>query len=253
MKIVMKDEKTKVDHSEHRKRLRKKACKDVTILEDHELVEVLLYGPIPYKDTNPVAHELLKDFGSLTNLLNAGFDSLYPRAHMTENAAIMFPVIKELARRVKIEESRPLKKVENSKDAYETVKNIFGKNYAEQLVMVCLDEADRVIYNNVLADGDIHSLEVPVSVIAAKALALHSHKVLLAHNHPSGAAAASEQDTVVTKQLARGLSALGITLIDHLIVTRGGYFSLNKEIRVELNELKDNCGQKVSDIIKGYE
>ena len=67
-------EKNKVQslHRGHRERMRKRFLagggKD---LEDHELLELLLYYVIPRSDTNKLAHNLLREFGTLRDVMNA--------------------------------------------------------------------------------------------------------------------------------------------------------------------------------------
>ena len=59
-------------HGGHRDRMRSRYLQEGPDgFADHELLEMLLYGCIPRGDTNPVAHLLLKEFGSLSNLLES--------------------------------------------------------------------------------------------------------------------------------------------------------------------------------------
>jgi DNA repair protein RadC len=64
--------------------------------------------------------------------------------------------------------------------------------------------------------GDM--IEVPVRAIAADALAFDAAAVLMAHNHPSGDARPSAADRQMTRRLARLFDALGINLLDHLVL-----------------------------------
>jgi len=62
------------------------------------------------------------------------------------------------------------------------------------------------------------ALDVPVRAVATDVLALDCTHVMMAHNHPSGDAAPSAADRAATKRLARALDALGVALIDHLVL-----------------------------------
>ena len=57
-------------HEGHRKRMYEK-LKNGDGLYDHEILEILLFNAIPRKNTNPVAHELIKTFGSLSGVFAA--------------------------------------------------------------------------------------------------------------------------------------------------------------------------------------
>ena len=61
-----------------------------------------------------------------------------------------------------------------------------------------------------------------------QALALHAHTVLLAHNHPGGTPHPSRADLEMTRKVADALNAVGIRILDHLIVSRGACFSMAK-------------------------
>ena len=55
-----------------------------------------------------------------------------------------------------------------------------------------------------------------------------SRRLLIAHNHPSGDPTPSRADHMVTRRLAEVLRLLGIELVDHLIVARGGVTSFRQ-------------------------
>ena len=64
-------------HKDHRQRVKEKASKfGLGVFADHEVLELLLFYVVPYKDTNPLAHKLIEEFGSLANVLDADIESL---------------------------------------------------------------------------------------------------------------------------------------------------------------------------------
>ncbi|KQR83096.1 hypothetical protein ASG07_08960 [Sphingomonas sp. Leaf343] len=69
------------------------------------------------------------------------------------------------------------------------------------------------------------SVTLPVRTIAREALRLDAKLAILAHNHPAGDATPSPDDILATRLLASGLSAVGVTLIDHLVIAREGVTS----------------------------
>jgi DNA repair protein RadC len=74
--------------------------------------------------------------------------------------------------------------------------------------------------------------ELPIREIARDVLNLDARLVLMAHNHPSGRAAPSDDDLAVTARLARTLDAIGVRLVDHLILGADGFTSLRDEGRL---------------------
>lgn len=66
-------------HEGHRSRLKKKfLLNDMDYFEDHEVLELILFYAIPRKNTNDVAHNLLKKFGSLDKILDAPIGCILP-------------------------------------------------------------------------------------------------------------------------------------------------------------------------------
>ena len=76
-------------HKGHRQKLKNRILMNGLAGEaPHTILELLLFYGIPYKDTNPIAHELLDRFGSLSGVLRAGVEELKSVKGMTENAAL---------------------------------------------------------------------------------------------------------------------------------------------------------------------
>ncbi len=74
--------------------------------------------------------------------------------------------------------------------------------------------------------GTRDAIDVPIRLFVADALAFEAHGAILAHNHPGGDDAASRDDLAVTRRLARAFEAVGVTLIDHIVLTEHGRTSL---------------------------
>ncbi len=74
--------------------------------------------------------------------------------------------------------------------------------------------------------GGADAATVPLRKIARDAILFDAARVVLAHNHPSGDPTPSAADKRATRRLARALGALGSPLVEHLVVARGGTFSL---------------------------
>lgn len=69
-------------------------------------------------------------------------------------------------------------------------------------------------------------VDVPIREVARDALAFDAAGVVMAHNHPSGSLTFSAGDLATSRRLARVLDALGVQLIDHLLLTRDAATSL---------------------------
>ncbi len=101
----------------------------------------------------------------------------------------------------------------------------------ENIRILYLNAYDRLIVEDLHATGTPNDVPFCVRSIAGRALEVGAMNVIVAHNHPSGLRESSRADIAQTIALEAALDALGITLIDHLIVTRGGLSSVRAATR----------------------
>lgn len=103
-----------------------------------------------------------------------------------------------------------------------------GMRADEQSHAVYIDSRGDYIADETVASGA--SAEVPLRcrTLFQRALTLEASGILLAHNHPSGNAAASPADIASTRELVRIAGRLELTIVDHLIVTARQVFSMKR-------------------------
>ena len=76
--------------------------------------------------------------------------------------------------------------------------------------------------------GDRGQVAVSIRSIVADALAFDAAALVIAHTHPSGDARPSERDLAFTRALARGLAAVEVRLVDHLVIAGEAATSLRQ-------------------------
>lgn len=103
-----------------------------------------------------------------------------------------------------------------------------SKKQQEHFVMITLDGSSKVIKTRVITIGLInHSLVHPREVYR-NAILDNAVSVICIHNHPSGNLEASAQDIQITKQLKEAGDIIGISVLDHIIVSKLGIISLRE-------------------------
>ncbi len=95
----------------------------------------------------------------------------------------------------------------------------------EVFAVMFLDAQNRVIDTLEMFRGTLTQTSVYPREVVIEALARHAASVVLAHNHPSGAAEPSRADESLTQVLKSALSLVDVRVLDHFIVTRGGVVS----------------------------
>jgi len=130
----------------------------------------------------------------------------------------------ELARRHLIKDTV---KITGAQDVIPLLVDIADKKQ-EHFVCISLNGAHEVIKKRIVTIGlvdrsQVHPREVYADVISDRAAA-----VIFAHNHPSGDLKPSNSDLKIHEQLTEAGKILGIRILDHLIVTRKGYYSFQE-------------------------
>ncbi len=129
----------------------------------------------------------------------------------------------ELARRYLLNGERPI--IDSPEKAVELLSDIRDKKQ-EYFVCLTLDGANRLIVKRVVTIGTLTASLVHPREVFADAIADRAASIIVAHNHPSGSLEASQADKDVTNRLAEAGKLLGITLNDHIIVTKSDYISI---------------------------
>jgi len=215
-------------HEGHRKRLMNKVLKYSEMFSDHELLEVLLFYAIPRKDTNPLAHVLLRTFGSVENVFSASLQTLMAVEGVGERTAILILTIGELFRRVN---NQPKKKdvLSTPEKLYDVIKKEFKGLTTERCVLFMLDKNFKLLGKLVYADEKEFSVSMNVNEMINSFGALKPTHVIFAHNHLSDNCSPSNEDKITTKKLNVICSLHGVNLIDHVITNGTKKFSFREE------------------------
>ena len=121
--------------------------------------------------------------------------------------------------------------IDNSTQAGEICREVFeldARPY-ETVVMLALSTQNKVIGCFEVARGTVNESPAYVREIATRALLSNAVSVILAHNHPGESLRPSEADLQMTKRTKDALKLLNITLLDHLIITNDGYYSMAEQ------------------------
>jgi DNA repair protein RadC len=97
----------------------------------------------------------------------------------------------------------------------------------EYILCLSLDSGNRLIARRVVTIGTLTSSLVHPREVFSGPLKDRAAGVIIAHNHPSGDPHPSRKDIEATQQLIAGGILLGVQVRDHIIVTKGDYFSFN--------------------------
>ena len=194
-------------------------------LADAELVALLLRTGLPGISVLQLAEGLLAAFGGLTGLLRAEPEQLtrvkgLGPAKRAEVAAVL-----ELARRSVAGElaARPVFDSPARVKDYASLQ--LGGRPHEVFAVMFLDAQSRLIRLEEMFRGTLTQTSVYPREVVKRALELGAAAVILAHNHPSGAAEPSRADEFLTQTLKSALALVDVRVLDHLVVGQGAVIS----------------------------
>lgn len=163
--------------------------------------------------------KLLKDKGS-----SITYEDLLDIQGMGPAKTSEIVALFELGRRYLMPADRP--KIETTEQAAAQLGCVRDKKQ-ECFVVLTLDGANRLIDNTIVFQGTLNQSLVHPREIYAKAIEDRAAKIIVAHNHPSGDLEPSPEDIEITKKLKEAGMLMGIELLEHIIVGKSGYKSID--------------------------
>lgn len=219
-------------HMGHRRRMRQIALTEgLDGFTDVQIVEMFLFSVFPNGDTNPLAHRLLERFGSIRGILEAERDELLKIRGIGENAAnfIRFTQLFSGHYLRSSSFSDPVKKqFRTTTSARRYYEGVFLGVTDEQIRAMAVTEDLYLVKEELILPGVFGKAELSTRRLADFALRNGCDRLILAHNHPRGAALPSASDLDSTTKLARLLFELDILMLDHVIVSPRGSVSLRE-------------------------
>lgn len=201
----------------------------VSNLTDAETIAVILGTGTRRQEATEIAYKLLERAGgSLDNIARMDYREIMKVNGLGEKKAKKIVCAMELGRRHRAEQKK-MTKVESSREMAEIMMSELQNKTKEEFWLICINNANRIIKKTKIADGGIHEVIVDPKNVMKEALLTEATGIVVCHNHPSGDITPSEKDIKVTKVLNTGATALGIRLLDHIIVTKDNYFSFADE------------------------
>jgi DNA repair protein RadC len=103
----------------------------------------------------------------------------------------------------------------------------FARSPVEQFFLATLDGAHQLIKIHVITKGLVNRTLVHPREIFRPAIVDRAAAIMIGHNHPTGRLTPSAEDRDVTGRLFKASQVIGIPLLDHLIVSKKGFYSFN--------------------------
>ena len=195
-------------------------------LSDSELLAIVLSSGGKGRNVLLLARELISQFGNLKDLFDASFEDLIKVKNIGVVKASVIKAIYELAFRFNEVEATISDPITSPEQVFRyTKKTFFGKKQ-EVVAVIALDTRGRATSVEVLSMGTLSSAVIDPRGIFSHALRKGAASIILVHNHPSGDPSPSTEDIEITYQLIEAGKILGVSLVDHVIVTGESFVSM---------------------------
>lgn len=200
-------------------------------LSDAELLAILIAIGNKNETAVELSRRILNDcHDNLNELAQLNVTELCKRFKGIGKAkAITIIAALELGKRRKTSEILERKKITSSKDLFDLFEPQLVDLPHEEFWLGLLNGANKVIEIKRLTQGGSKQTVVDIPMLLKIALEKSAQAMAVAHNHPSGQNRPSHEDEVITRRIKTGCEAIGITLLDHIIIARGDYYSFSDE------------------------
>lgn len=195
--------------------------KGPSALTNAELLAIFLRTGTPGKSAVDLARELLTQFGSLRDLLNADREHFCQGVGLGDAKYTQLQAVLEMARRhfAEVLQKGDALTSPDMTRAYLSAQ-LRGYNF-EVFACLFLDNQHRVIQLEELFRGTIDSASVYPREVIKRVLHHNAQAVIFAHNHPSGINEPSMADKHITEKLKQALNLLDVRVLDHFIIGDG--------------------------------
>ena len=200
----------------------KMAAQGPEALSDQELLAIILGSGVKGKNVFHVARGILQTIDKQRGKIE--LKSLLAIEGIGLAKACQVVASLEFARR---RSAKGLLVIQKAQDVLPLIMPIADKKQ-EHFICLSLNGANEVIGNRVVTVGLLNSSQVHPREVFAEVISDRAASVILAHNHPSGVLKPSPEDITINQQLIDAGKILGITVLDHIIITKKGYLSFKE-------------------------
>ncbi len=218
----------KIEEIRREERPRERAARyGIQTLSNRELLALLLKSGYEGVSALDLADSLLSRY-TLQDMAGMDFETLKKEKGIKEAKALELLAAFEIGKRL-LEENTAGKEVfSNYGDVTLWLRRKIGHAAQEHFLVLFLDGKQRLISHKVLFRGTDSAANISVNQIYREAILQKAKSVICAHNHPGGTLFPSQSDLATTEELIQSGEMLKIPLLDHLIVSSEGVFSIMK-------------------------
>ena len=195
-------------------------------LTNEELLAILIDSGTKEKNALDIARELLQKDANFSQLTEKNISELTTIKGLGVAKASKICASMEICKRIKM--PNVTEKITKAQDVVNYIKKDLYNKKKEYLYVVSTDVRNHIISKDLISIGTVSETLISPREIFKTSLVNNAAGIVLIHNHPSNDPKPSLEDIEVTSKIYSGSILLGITLLDHVIVTNHKYFSMRE-------------------------
>lgn len=207
------------DWAEEDRPREKMLLKGVSALSDAELLGILIGSGNKSETAVELSQRILHSVSNNLNTLGKLEikDLIKDFKGIGEAKAITIVAALELGKRRKLSEALVSPQITSSKDVYDIFHPILADLKHEEVWVLFLNRANKVVKNIQISKGGLTATVVDIRLIMKEGIQSLASAMVLCHNHPSGNTQPSDDDDQITKRLKEAGHIMDIRLLDHII------------------------------------
>lgn len=206
----------------------------MSVLSLPELWALILRSGQPGVPITTLTRELMRSNGDkLRNLERRTRDELMQIQGIGRVKALQIEAVLEVMRRYERERLDDNIRIKTAQDIYDYIRPEAAPLNTEQIWIMVLSRSNMLLQCKPVSSGGTSSTVFDVRTILRELIAMpRAERVVMIHNHPSGNLTPSPQDDRITRSMKEGCTYVGLSFVDHLIVSQDEYYSYYEQGRL---------------------
>ena len=198
-------------------------------LSDAELLAILIGSGNASENAVALMQRVMQSCGgSLTRLGRMSVEELCRFSGIGPAKAVTLLAACELGKR-RASRREPRAVIRSARQVYDYYYPLICDLPTEHSYALMLNQSSHIIQSVDISRGGIAETLVDVRMVMREALLCQATHFIFCHNHPSGSTSPSRHDDQLTARLREVGQTMSIQLVDHVILTDGGYYSYADE------------------------
>lgn len=207
-------------------RPREKALRyGVDKLSDHELLAILIGAGTKEFSSLDIAYAMISENKGLFNLANLPVSELFKYKGIKDARGLNLAAIFEIAKRYRSYPDEPQKIILSSDDVYEKYHSKLQALTNEEFRIIILNKKRQIVNESSLYKGTSQHIKFTYRDVFKQVINNDGYYIYVIHNHPNDCLKPSKDDIAFTLEFSKYAKKMQITLVDHLIIGKSGYYS----------------------------